>query len=80
MMCLASFGPVFVTCFPQAIKNKNSIQIQLLELIKHERKKKNNVPMAQTMPDVSFGPIVHCSHSNVAYFVNNTLHILQIFS
>ena len=36
--------------------------------------------MAQTMPDVSFGPIVCCSHSNVTYFVNNTLHILQISS
>ena len=79
-MCLASFGPVFVTCFPQAIKKKNSIQIQLLELIKHERKRKNNVPMAQTMPDASFRPVVCCSHSNVMYFVNDTLHILQIFS
>ena len=36
--------------------------------------------MAQTMPDALFGPIVCCSHSNVTYFVNNTIHILQIFS
>ena len=43
----------------------------MLELIKHEKK---NLPMAQTTPDASFGPVFPCStlhHPHVTHFVNS---------
>ena len=70
MMRLVSFGPVLIMSdLPVSILCKLHLYVDLV-YIKNTKKFKKNSPMAQTMPDALFGPVLLISVQHVMYLVN----------